>query len=566
MQKATLLTLALSVSALFASAQTTSLKTFESGKVYSIKNKHQSVYAAAMPQTSNMACTAQDKLDLSCLFTITPVEGSTGVYTIKPYADDTKVVYSIEVGNADNTVGIKTDDNAADTKWKIADAPDANFVTITSNTSIATNGYWNYRGINADWNLAGIGGYVTTTLSGSTKKECPGSFWTIAEVTPEEIATAKEQFKTYVNTIYNNITEDQIKEQVGYYSQTLVDEVKSNFTNAADGMAAYKAAKSLAQLINLPVDGGAYKMYGLFKDGTKAYLKSNGKDVFIMQKQADGKYKIVSSKADEENFIYTGQNHQAGKKVSLFDIKVRHRINFGALNLVTGEKFTANVCIKKDGSTLNQYSSGSDNTTTWSTEWYFEEATDYAGHEVTLTQSSDGKAYATLNLPFATTIPEGVTAYKKVDDTGASVKLEEYKPTNNVLPANTPVLLQAAKTLATFVPAAYVAKDETTGFNGTLAAAPVAGNAYILAMDGAAVKFCRLSATNNKVNANKAYLVLPAISATALNFDFGGVATGIENAVAEKANNAPIYDLSGRRVMNAVKGGIYIQNGKKFVK
>jgi hypothetical protein len=29
--------------------------------------------------------------------------------------------------------------------------------------------------------------------------------------------------------------------------------------------------------------------------------------------------------------------------------------------------------------------------------------------------------------------------------------------------------------------------------------------------------------------------------------------------------NAPIYDLSGRRVMNAVKGGIYIQNGKKFI-
>lgn len=568
MQKSTLLTLALSVSALFASAQTTSLKTFESGKVYSIKNKHQSVYAAAMPQTSNMACTAQDKLDLSCLFTITPVEGSTGVYTIKPYADDTKVVYSIEVGNADNTVGIKTDDNAADTKWKIADAPDANFVTITSNTSIATNGYWNYRGINADWNLAGIGGYVTTTLSGSTKKECPGSFWTIAEVTPEEIATAKEQFKTYVNTIYNNITEDQIKEQVGYYSQTLVDEVKSNFTNAADGMAAYKAAKSLAQLINLPVDGGAYKMYGLFKDGTKAYLKSNGNDVFIMQKQADGKYKIVSSKADEENFIYTGQGHNAGQKVSLFDIMVRHRINFGALNLVTGEKFTANVCIKKDDtSTLNQYSTGSTNTNPWSTEWYFEEATDYAGHAVNFTSSTDGKAYATLNLPFATKVPEGVTAYKKVDGTTSSVKLEVYKNENEVLPANTPVLLQANEAgLKTFAPAAYVAK-ETTGFSGTLAKANVsAENVYILAKDGNAVKFCKLNATNNTVNANKAYLTLTVAAANALNFNFGGVTTGIENAVADKANNAPIYDLSGRRVMNAVKGGIYIQNGKKFVK
>ena len=560
MQKATLLTLALSVSALFASAQ--SLKTFTAGKVYSIKNVNHSDYAAAMPQTSNMACSST--LNLACLFTITPVEGSTGVYTIKPYADDTKVVYSIKVANENNTVGIKASDNADDTKWKIEDAPDANYVTINSNTSTSTESYWNHRGTNADWNLDGIGGYMKTTTTNGTTTNCTGSFWEIAEVSETEIATAKDNF----TKIYT-ISDDRIKDQVGYYSRALIEEVKANIKNATDNKTAYNSATPLANLINYPVDGKAYKMYGLFSDGTKAYLKSNENDVFIMQKQADGKYKIVSSKADEENLIYTGQSHQAGKKVSLFDIMVRDRIKFGALNLVTGEQFVANVCIKKDGSTLNQYTSGRSNSGDWSTEWYFEEATDYAGHPVTFTSSTDGKAYATLNLPFATTIPEGVTAYKKVGDTGASVKLNVYKNANEVLPANTPVLLQAdaAAETKTFAPAAYVAKDNTTGFSGTLAATEVTdANAYILAKDGEAVKFCRLSQTNNKVNANKAYLTVPAASATALNFDFGGVATGIENAVVDKANNAPIYDLSGRRVMNAVKGGIYIQNGKKFVK
>lgn len=146
MQKATLLTLTLSVSALFASAQ--SLKTFTAGKVYSIKNKNHTDYAAAMPQTGDMACSST--LNLACLFTITPVEGETSTYTIKPYADDTKVVYSIKVANADNTVGIKAADNAANTKWKIAEAPDANYVTIISSNSTATNGYWNHRGTNAD--------------------------------------------------------------------------------------------------------------------------------------------------------------------------------------------------------------------------------------------------------------------------------------------------------------------------------------------------------------------------------------------------------------------------------
>lgn len=562
MRKATLLTLALSVSALFASAQSTteapSLKTFESGKVYSIKNVQQHKFAAAMPQTGDMACSST--FNLACLFTITPVEGETSTYTIKPYADDTKVVYSIKVANADNTVGIKAADNAANTKWKIAEALDANYVTIISSNSTATNGYWNHRGTNADWNLSGIGGYTANSNN-------PGSFWTIAEVSNEDIATAKTNFVNFYST---SISSDQISDKLGYYSQALIDEAKSKITNATDNKTVYKSAISLANLVNLPVDGKAYKMYGLFSavDGVraKAYLKSNENDVFIMQKQADGRYKIVSSKADEQNLIYTGNGSQTGKKVSLFNITVRSRIDFGALNLVTAEDFTANVCISKDGSKLNQYSTGSDNKN-WSTEWYFEEATDYAGHAVTFTASTDGKAYATLNLPFATTIPAGVTAYKKVEDTSTSVKLEVYKNENDVLPANTPVLLQANEAgEKTFAPATYKAQ-EATGFSGTLAAAAVTtANAYILAKDGDAVKFCKLSATNNMVNANKAYLTLTAAAANALNFDFGGVATGIENAVADKANNAPIYDLSGRRVMNAVKGGIYIQNGKKFVK
>lgn len=38
------------------------------------------------------------------------------------------------------------------------------------------------------------------------------------------------------------------------------------------------------------------------------------------------------------------------------------------------------------------------------------------------------------------------------------------------------------------------------------------------------------------------------------------------NAVLDNKSNAAVFDLSGRRVMAPVKGGVYIQNGKKFVK
>lgn len=549
MRKATLLTLALSVSALFASAQ--SLKTFTAGKVYSIKNKNHNDYAAAMPQTGDMACSST--LNLACLFTITPVEGETSTYTIKPYADDTKVVYSIKVANTDNTVGIKAADNAADTKWKIADAPNADYVTIISSNSTATDGYWNHRGTNADWNLSGIGGYT----AGATN---PGSFWTIAEVSEAEIATAK----TNLANIYSTISDDQIKEQVGYYSQTLIEEVKNKINNATDVKDAYNAVKTFGQLINLPIDGKVYKLYALQSDGTKNYPGgTEGK--WVAQKLENNFYNFVNTTADSE-----GLKNWQGSKPKYF-VSINQRKQFGALTLkIDGE--TKYLCVGSSG-VVDRLDGGynSYGTDKFSTDFMFEEvsSTDYAGHAVTFTASTDGKAYATLNLPFATTIPAGVTAYKKVDGTESSVKLEVYQVENEVLPANTPVLLQANEAVEkTFAPAEYKAQ-EATGFSGTLAAAAVAEKnaiAYILAKDGEAVKFCKLSATSNTVNANKAYFTLTAAAANALNFDFGGVATGIENAVADKANNAPIYDLSGRRVMNAVKGGIYIQNGKKFVK
>lgn len=545
MQKATLLTLALSVSALFASAQTASLKTFTADKVYSIKNKNHNAYASAMPQTNDMAC--KSTLDLACLFTIAPVEGETNVYTIKPYADDTKVVYSIRVANADNTVGIKASDDAADTKWKIADAPDANYVTITSNTSTANDGYWNHRGTNADWNLKGIGGYTATSSN-------PGSFWTIAEVTEAEIATARTNFAN----IYSTISTDQIKEQVGYYSQALIEEVQNKINNTADDKTAYKAVKPLAKLINLPVDGKVYNLYALQSDDTKNYPGgTEGK--WVAQKLGDNTYNFVNTTADKDGL--KNKHNDAARYV----VSTEKRVKFGALTLNISN--SANyLCVNKDG-IVDRLNIGSNNWNTNSTDFIFEEATDYTGHEVTFTASTDGKAYATLYLPFATKVPEGVTAYKKGESTAASVKLEEYKPTDGVLPANTPVLLQANEaSKKNFVPAEYKAQEDT-GFSGTLAETAVTTtNVYILAKDGDAVKFCKLSATNNTVNANKAYLTLTAAAANALNFDFGGTTTGIENAVADKANNAPIYDLSGRRVMNAVKGGIYIQNGKKFVK
>ena len=71
------------------------------------------------------------------------------------------------------------------------------------------------------------------------------------------------------------------------------------------------------------------------------------------------------------------------------------------------------------------------------------------------------------------------------------------------------------------------------------------------------------------IAANKAYLLADQVdgASPAIAMNFGGEATGVGTVITENGiqSNAPVFDLSGRRVMQTVKGGLYIQNGKKFI-
>ena len=69
----------------------------------------------------------------------------------------------------------------------------------------------------------------------------------------------------------------------------------------------------------------------------------------------------------------------------------------------------------------------------------------------------------------------------------------------------------------------------------------------------------------DKVMANRGFFTVSNGGALRLNFE-DSVVSGIDAIEANQAlHNAPIFDLSGRRVMNTVKGGLYIQNGRKFI-
>lgn len=178
--------------------------------------------------------------------------------------------------------------------------------------------------------------------------------------------------------------------------------------------------------------------------------------------------------------------------------------------------------------------------------------------------------YATFYAPVAVEVPEGVTAHT-VTINGEWATLSEAL---EVIPANTGVVLYAEKieeaTTYYFSITEDVEAIEGNDLRGSAATTyfTEAGTYYALGLVDGKVGFYKDAFNNNRFqnNSHKAYLYVPNATNAALKFRFVDGTTAIESVVAPSFNaNAPIYDLSGRRVMNAVKGGIYIQNGKKFI-
>lgn len=70
--------------------------------------------------------------------------------------------------------------------------------------------------------------------------------------------------------------------------------------------------------------------------------------------------------------------------------------------------------------------------------------------------------------------------------------------------------------------------------------------------------------TGVKKRAFRAFITGAPAQAQGLTLSFGEV-TAVDQVVLETTESAPLYDLAGRRVAKAVKGGLYVRDGKKIV-
>ncbi len=181
--------------------------------------------------------------------------------------------------------------------------------------------------------------------------------------------------------------------------------------------------------------------------------------------------------------------------------------------------------------------------------------------------------YASAYLPFSISSVSGATAYLGALDTDNNV-LRMTETTTGV-PAEKGFILvgeSGAKT-ATLTLGESSNTDNNNSLTGTLEAITLGdsnprANYLTFGVNSSTVGFYVPSESVSTIPANKAFINASLLSGSkAIAMEFHTTPTGISNAVATPANaSAPVFDLSGRRVANPAKGGIYIQNGKKFVK
>ena len=200
-------------------------------------------------------------------------------------------------------------------------------------------------------------------------------------------------------------------------------------------------------------------------------------------------------------------------------------------------------------------------------QWYIIPATDV---EFDMTAQGD-KKYASAYLPFSVSAVDGATAY-----TGAlnADKTAIDMTATTAVPANTGFVLVGTENKATLTigdAAAIEGENALTGTNTGIQLTSGENDNHasylVFGVNNGTVGFYKPASTLTSIAANKAYINASELSNQAIALNFGNTVTGINAATLVKGeNNAPIYDLSGRRVWAPVKGGLYIQNGKKIIK
>ena len=188
---------------------------------------------------------------------------------------------------------------------------------------------------------------------------------------------------------------------------------------------------------------------------------------------------------------------------------------------------------------------------------------------------NDGNTYNTFAAPFDVALADEESDVKMYKGAMDAAEKELVLSEVSAVPAGAGVMLMGKNSQAESVTLKAVAGAQalegndlvgiTEAINGD-----ILRNILILGVSNETGEVGFFSASNSVVslNANHAYLnktSTSGIKGVSMRLEGEATALGrIEADTNDKANGA-LYDLTGRRVSHVEKGGLYIQNGRKFI-
>lgn len=515
------------------------------GQKYAIKNNHTGKYITPNVRPGdNLYVYKGDKVKASVW--IVENGDSEGTLKLKNaysqlYASNTTVntdassLYIISNGyNSDGDAAIGTTSNLNSSTWYHANNDD-HVIPFIKNAGASR---WIFEPV-SDEDYNALANNIDVHIN--TLVNSPADIFTVAT---NEKATLK------ANPTYENYLAYKQKAKEGNDNQYIRLQCAKNGNNCFLGLNdSYTVGRSLeasTQKTNLsniwklvPVDGST--LYKLMNANTGTYLTG-----------------LTNATAGQNNNAPTLSDFAHGHSFT-FSIKDENHGNYDVID-ENGNKLNAETVQK--GSCINYW------TDNGNAGWYILKATDI---QVALHELGDA-SYASLYLPYSISAVDGATAY--VAETEATDNTLVVKSTEDGgFAANAGVVLVNDKKAATAT-LTLGENSNTSVLSGTNAPVSVTDDKrtnYLVfgPKDGATntVGFWSPAPTLTTIPANRAYYQAPSGQAVALVF--GGNTTDINNALANKNDatntNAPMFDLSGRRVANAIKGGVYIQNGKKYI-
>lgn len=525
-------------------------------------------------------------------------DGNASLPTLKvAYSDGTKYYFgeALNCGNSGRnyklTLWKDGDYSVADNQWTFAPVDASNIYNVVCNIE---DGYVTYSTTSEK---AKNGGFFFIS---STPEVANFTAATVDYYEPATVSIDGNNIK--VNYAYDMAAVKQLanealaKTGVGY--PTADAATRTALANAVAGtdaaaiVTALEAYKNDKTSVQMPEDGKAYVITNIHKTGGKRYMKyqETGTSMVVRDDAAElpieatyichkvgDKYVFANNSGTyltwRGNATGDCTNNNLGYTASYdadyntFTVAANPNV-FGCLSFGAkrGNKESTSQSYYIVTKTGGFEKAGLDNyyTDENSSAFTFEEVTYPNTIKFNAAQNINGVSHiATFSAPFATIIPAGVKAYY-VSAKGTEATMTAIDA--DAIPANQGVILTSESgNAATMVPAAgetaATISGNQLGHSAGAAKTLTAGEGYILGngTEGTAFYPCKAGS----LPINKAYL-LGNGGENAIVMNFGNAVTGINAIAAPASAKAPIFDLSGRRVVKATKG-LYIQNGKKVI-